>query len=84
MKGAIWGAALFLALAIGCLAWHAFAPGDQLILLSLFAIPADILIFALAPPSWSYSEQAMAIATLGTLQWGLAGYLLSVEPGSDQ
>jgi hypothetical protein len=81
-RGFAVGALGFLAVAVSLLAWNALVPGDQLILLSLLAIPADFLFFWLASATWGKLWQALAIGLLGMVQYGLLGYFMCLRSGA--
>jgi hypothetical protein len=52
-------------------------PGDQVILLSIIALPTDILFFFVARSDWSAGTQFAFISLLGFVQYGLLGVLVS-------
>jgi len=70
------GASAFVLLSAASAAWYLFIPGDQIILLSIVALPTDIVFFALAPNNWGLWQQTVAIAFLGALQYGVVGYIV--------
>ena len=76
LKYATVGAAVFAAIAVGCFAWYKLIPGDQLILLSLLALPADIPFLLAISTHCPPAIQALGVAISGTLQFGFIGYFV--------
>jgi hypothetical protein len=74
LKCATIGAAIFAAIAVGCFACYKLIPGDQLILLSLLALPADIPFLLAISTHCPPAIQALGMAISGTLQFGFIGY----------
>jgi len=68
----------FGAVVAACLIWYAFLPSDQLLLVSILALPADLLFFAIAivAKDWPAAVQMSVIGLLGFLQYGTIGYLI--------
>lgn len=58
----------------GCfVVWFLIKPGDQIIIISILAMPLDIVLFAI--PGWRLSlfYQALIFSVFGGLQYGVLG-----------
>jgi hypothetical protein len=75
-KCATVGATAFSAIAIACFAWYKLIPGDQLILLSLLALPADVPFLLAISTRCPPAIQALGVAVSGALQFGFIGYFV--------
>lgn len=67
---------------VSCLlsVWYLILPGDQLILIGLLSLPADIpLLMILAPLRLSVSIQTILIVLAGMVQYGVIGYVIDLH-----
>jgi hypothetical protein len=76
LKYAMVGAAVFAAIAVACFSWYELIPGDQLILLSMLALPADIPFLIAIPTHCPAAIQALGLTVFGSLQFGSIGYFI--------
>ena len=76
LKYAAVGATAFGVTGAACFAWYALVPGDQVILLSILALPADIPFLLMIPNHCPFAVQLAGIVLFGSLQYGCIGYVV--------
>lgn len=71
------GMIVFLIVSVGFWIWFLMVPADQIIFLSILALPLDILFFLFAKADWSTGFQTTLIAIFGMIQYGCIGFVIA-------